>query len=60
MRIKVGDKVSVARWDASEPPDKRLISPAEVISIHKGEPCETGTMVWLRGKSGRKVFLDLN
>lgn len=54
-----GDKVSVEQWDVSEPPHKRLGSPAEVLMTEKAR-CESGIMVTVRGANGGQMRLDSN
>jgi hypothetical protein len=56
-----GDKVSVERWDADEPPYKRLGSPAEVVMTENVRNCESGVMVTVRGANkGEEKRLDSN
>jgi hypothetical protein len=56
-----GDKVSVEQWDADQPPNKRLGSPAEVLMTEKVRNCESGIMVTIRGANkGVEMRLDSN
>lgn len=56
-----GDKVSVEQWDITEPPHKRLGSPAEVLMTEKAR-CESGIMVTVQGCNKRigPMRLDSN
>ena len=55
-----GDKVSVEQWDITEPPHKRLGSPAEVMLTEKAR-CESGIMVTVKGANkGTLTRLDSN
>jgi|GEM_PF-7090994 len=56
-RYKVGDLVSVAKWDKTERPEKQIGSPATVTKITK-EHCGTGFMLCVKGTSGRDGYLD--
>jgi len=56
-RYKVGDLVSVAKWDATEHPRNRLGSPARVVRISK-EHCGTGFMLTIKGTTGLDGYLD--
>jgi hypothetical protein len=55
-----GDKVSVEQWDITEPPNKRLGSPAEVMLTEKARS-ESGIMVTVKGANkGTLTRLDSN
>lgn len=57
-RYKVGDLVSVAKWDATERPEVRIGSPAKVIGIDQCQ-CESGFLLALQGSNyGAKIQLD--
>ena len=52
-----GDKVSLARWDKTEPPRKRL-GVCTVVDVETGCVCESGEMVTVQSEDGRQVTLD--
>ncbi len=56
-RYKVGDLVSVAKWDATERPEVQIGSPAKVIRIFR-EHCQTGFMLGVQGPTGETGYLD--
>lgn len=56
-RYKVGDLVSVAKWDATERPENHIGSPATVTGVSR-EYCQTGFMLALKGLTGREALLD--
>ena len=56
-RYKVGDLVSVAKWDMTERPANQIGSPAKVVSISK-EHCQTGYMLYVVGPTGQPASLD--
>lgn len=58
--LKVGDKVSVAKWDKFDRPANQIGSPAVVQRVDCGVICETGVMVTVVGTSGRNLRVDLN
>ncbi len=60
MNVKLGDLVSVDRWDHSETKSKRIGSPATVIGIEHTRGCESGIMVTVEGSNFKHVTLDSN
>lgn len=57
-RYKVGDSVSVAKWDATVRPKDRIGSPAKVIGIDRAH-CGTGFLLALEGSNeDAKIQLD--
>ena len=56
-RYKVGDLVSVAKWDATEAPNNRIHSPAKVLTVTRSH-CQTGFMLYVAGPTGKTVDLD--
>ncbi len=56
-RYKVGDLVSVAKWDATQRPENRIRSPARVVSVTK-ENCQTGWMLYVEGPTHKAEYLD--
>lgn len=57
-KYKAGDRVSLARWDESEPPYKRM-GVCEVAGVESRQ-CESGWMVTVKAKDGRTKTLDQN
>lgn len=57
FKLKPGDKVSLDRWDATEPPWNQL-GPCTIMSIKKGQRCESGIMVTVRNAKGSEQELD--
>lgn len=55
--MKVGDIVSLDRWDATEPAYRRL-GDCRIIAINEEDNCGSGVMVTLQPKDGFKVELD--
>lgn len=58
--LRVGDRVSLERWDAYDPPDKKLGSPGIVVLVEDGQWCESGTMITVAGSTGKSRRLDRN
>lgn len=57
---KVGETVSLARWDRTEPKKKRL-GDSEVISVKSAFGCESGWLIEVKSKStGSTCTLDAN
>ena len=57
--LTVGQQVSVAQWDKTEPRRKWLGDPAEVVEITPARgQCQSGFMVTVRGSYGGKRTLD--
>lgn len=56
-RYKVGDLVSMAKWDATEAPHNRINSPAKVLSINR-EYCQTGFMLHVEGPTRETAYVD--
>ena len=56
-RYKVGDLVSVAKWDATQRPENRIRSPARVVQVNR-EVCQTGFMLYVEGPTHKAGYLD--
>lgn len=57
--FRVNDIVSMERWDATEPPGKRM-GPSRVSGLRE-DRCESGWMVAVESlKDGRRMWLDSN
>lgn len=57
-KYKAGDRVSLAQWDLSEPPYKRL-GICQVIQA-EARQCESGWMITVKAVDGRTKTLDQN
>lgn len=56
--FKVGEKVSLDRWDATEPPWNQ-IGNAKIMKITTGQRCESGIMATVRNAKGSEQELDI-
>lgn len=56
---KVGDQVSLDKWDATEPPWNQ-IGPATITKIEVGKQhCQSGIMATVRNAKGSEQTLDI-
>lgn len=56
--LALGDLVSVARWDATEPPYKRIGDPCVVVGV-SGGACESQRVI-IKTPKGDNRILDRN
>ena len=56
-RYKVGDLVSVAKWDATQRPENRIRSPARVVQVNRAI-CQTGFMLYVEGPTCVAGYMD--
>lgn len=54
---KAGDRASLDRWDATEPPWNQLGN-CTVQKVETGQRCESGVMVTVRNAKGSEQTLD--
>lgn len=57
-QFKVGEKVSLDRWDATEPPWNQ-IGDATITKITTGQYSETGIMATVRNAKGSEQEFDI-
>jgi len=56
--FRVGELVSIARWDASSPWRRVHALTATVLGIEYGQVCRSGIMIRMKDSLGRKKRLD--
>lgn len=55
---KIGDKVCLDLWDATEPPWNQ-IGNATIIALETRQQCQSGTMATIRNTKGSEQTLDI-
>ncbi len=58
-RFQTNDRVSLERWDRSNPPYDLVMGECVVVSVSR-KCSESGWMVVLRNSAGRRIELDQN